>query len=353
MKKLLPLLFALLLFAFPVCAQNSGYGGPAKGFVSAHNISTPSSCTTTNTSNAYSCTTAPSFVPVVGDQVNINFNATNTGAATLAVNGASALPIYKWGATSALIAGDIQASHWCRATMDSNGYWQLEGQLGNGGTTVNASTKISTTGPLGTTLSLQGNPFVTGLAGWTDSGSQWSFSSGAAAHAAGASADTLTSGTAVVSGQSYLLTYTVTQTSGAGVVASFGGISDSTRSTTGTYTKYGTASATTALVFTPQAATAVFSVSAVTLQPVGPALTSCGTGPALQQGSSNVAGRLTTGSSTGTACTVTFATAFTNAPSCVCSGQTLCDVATTNSTLSLSGLTSSDTYMYHCIGLNE
>ncbi|MGO9020470.1 MAG: hypothetical protein ACLQVJ_19195 [Syntrophobacteraceae bacterium] len=221
-----------------------------------------------------------------------------------------------------------------------------------------AATKLSNTAPLGTALSLQGNPFVTGLTGWTDSGSQWSFSSGAAAHATGASADTLTSGTALVSGQPYLLTYTVTQTSGAGVVASFGGVSDSTRSTTGTYTKYGTASATTALVFTPQAATAVFSVSAVTLQPVGPALTSCGTGPTVQQGSGNVAGYVALGSGSPTACTVTFAGGFTNTPACTITPVGSTAVSDALSALSNAAFTvklsATDTgFTYHCIGLNE
>jgi hypothetical protein len=80
--------------------------------------------------NAYTCSTTPSFTPVAGDQILVYFNATNTGASTLAVNSAAAAAIYKWGNTSALVSGDIQAAHYIRATWDGT-HWQLEGQLGN------------------------------------------------------------------------------------------------------------------------------------------------------------------------------------------------------------------------------
>ena len=64
----------------------------------AHNESTPRTCTTTNSGNAYSCTTSPGFTPAAGDTISIDFNAdSNTGSATLAVNGASAATIKKWG----------------------------------------------------------------------------------------------------------------------------------------------------------------------------------------------------------------------------------------------------------------
>ena len=106
----------------------------------AHNQSAMEGCTTTNSSNAYSCTTSPSFTPAAGDQVLVEFNAANTGSATLAVNGARAATLYKWGNKATLASGDIQASHYIRATFDGT-HWQLEGQLGNANATqVNGGT---------------------------------------------------------------------------------------------------------------------------------------------------------------------------------------------------------------------
>ncbi len=96
----------------------------------AHNESTPRTCTTTNSGNAYSCTTSPGFTPAAGDTISIDFNAANTGSATLAVNGASAATIKKWGNSSGLTANDVLAGHWISTTFDGT-YWQLEGQLGN------------------------------------------------------------------------------------------------------------------------------------------------------------------------------------------------------------------------------
>ncbi len=100
----------------------------------AHNESVPRSCTTTNSGNAYSCTTSPAFTPAAGDTISINFNAANTGSATLAVNGASAATIKKWGNSSSLAANDVLAGHWISTTYDGT-YWQLEGQLGNANAT--------------------------------------------------------------------------------------------------------------------------------------------------------------------------------------------------------------------------
>ena len=100
----------------------------------AHNQSVPGSCTTSNSGNAYSCTTSPTFTLGAGDKVDVYFNAQNTGAATLAVNGSSAAAIYKWGNTTALVSGDIQAGHYIRAAYDGS-HWQLEGQLGNANAT--------------------------------------------------------------------------------------------------------------------------------------------------------------------------------------------------------------------------
>jgi hypothetical protein len=52
----------------------------------------------------------------------------------LAVNGASAAAIKKWGNSSGLIANDLLAGHWVAATFDGTN-WQLEGQLGNANAT--------------------------------------------------------------------------------------------------------------------------------------------------------------------------------------------------------------------------
>jgi hypothetical protein len=100
----------------------------------SHNLSVPANCVTTGSANAYSCTTSPSFTPAAGDHIQVEFNVADTGASTLAVNGATAAAIRKWGNTANLAAGDVQANHWISATYDGT-YWQLEGQLGNANAT--------------------------------------------------------------------------------------------------------------------------------------------------------------------------------------------------------------------------
>ena len=110
----------------------NGSSQPVAG--TAHNESVPRTCTTTNGGNAYSCSTSPAFTPAAGDSISIDFNAANTGSATLAVNGAAAATIKKWGNSSSLAANDVLAGHWISATYDGT-YWQLEGQLGNANAT--------------------------------------------------------------------------------------------------------------------------------------------------------------------------------------------------------------------------
>jgi hypothetical protein len=97
----------------------------------AYNLSVPRTCSTTNSGNAYTCTTSPSFTPAAGDVISVDFNAANTGSATLAVNGGPADTIYKNGGALTLASGDLQLNHWVSAILDSNNDWQLEGQLGN------------------------------------------------------------------------------------------------------------------------------------------------------------------------------------------------------------------------------
>jgi hypothetical protein len=121
----------------------------------AHNESAPRSCTTANSGNAYSCTTVPSFTPAGGDTISIDFNVANTGSATLAVNGAAAATIKKWGNSSSLAANDVLAGHWISATYDGS-YWQLEGQLGNANATqINGGAVPASATAIGTNSSGQ------------------------------------------------------------------------------------------------------------------------------------------------------------------------------------------------------
>jgi hypothetical protein len=101
----------------------------------SHNESTPTNCIAASGSGtAYTCTTAPTFTPATGDHIQFKADVANTGSATLAVNGAGAATIKKWGGSGALIANDLLAAHWISATFDGT-YWQLEGQLGNANST--------------------------------------------------------------------------------------------------------------------------------------------------------------------------------------------------------------------------
>jgi len=135
-----------------VVATN-GSGQLAAG--TAHNESAPRNCATTNSGNAYSCTTAPTFTPAAGDTISININAANSGSATLAVNGGAAATIKKWGNSSTLAANDLLAGHWISATYDGT-YWQLEGQLGNANATqVNGGALPANASLVGTNSSSQ------------------------------------------------------------------------------------------------------------------------------------------------------------------------------------------------------
>jgi hypothetical protein len=103
---------------------------------------------------------------VAGDHIQFKADVANTGSATLAVNGATAATIKKWGGSGNLIANDLLAGHWISATFDGT-YWQLEGQLGNS----NAPTATSIAGgalgsipyqsAAGTTAFLAGNTTTT------------------------------------------------------------------------------------------------------------------------------------------------------------------------------------------------
>lgn len=113
----------------------------APSAATSHYLSLPANCVQGNTSTtAYICTTSPSVTPAAGDHIQFEALYANTGSSTLAVNGATAATIKKWGGSGNLIANDLLANHWINATFDGT-YWQIEGQLGNANATqINGTT---------------------------------------------------------------------------------------------------------------------------------------------------------------------------------------------------------------------
>jgi hypothetical protein len=156
-----------------------GNGASPSSAATAHQLNAPLTCTTTNSSNAYSCSTSPTFTPAANDRVQVTFNAANTGSATLAVNGATATTIYKYGGSSALVANDLLAGHIISAVYTGS-QWQLEGQLGNptlvlvaAGTVTLATGSIASgaqalpsTTTVTTTYGTAANILYTDLLGW-------------------------------------------------------------------------------------------------------------------------------------------------------------------------------------------
>src|ERR1043166_9725940 len=86
-----------------------------------------------------------------------------------------------------------------------------------------------------------------------------------------------------------------------------------------------------------------------------PTLSSCGTSPTLATGASDMAGTINVGSGTVTACTLTFGTAFTNAPTCVMNDDStavtgdISAISTTAVTFSFSVSIGSGHIYYVCI----
>jgi hypothetical protein len=86
-----------------------------------------------------------------------------------------------------------------------------------------------------------------------------------------------------------------------------------------------------------------------------PTLSSCGTSPTLATGASDMAGTINVGSGTVTACTLTFGTAFTNAPTCVMNDDStavtgdVSSISTTAVTFSFSVSIGSGHIYYVCI----
>ncbi|MGO9316445.1 MAG: hypothetical protein ACLPXT_12410 [Terracidiphilus sp.] len=126
----------------------------------SHNLSVPANCVAASGSGtAYTCSTSPTFTPATGDHIQFKADVANTGSATLAVNGATAATIKKWGGAGNLIANDMLAGHWISATFDGT-YWQLEGQLGNANATQINGTAISGLSGSGSTLALTTSPSI-------------------------------------------------------------------------------------------------------------------------------------------------------------------------------------------------
>ena len=115
---------------------SSGPGGAlASGaFAAAYSLTEPKvsavlKCPDASTSaTAYHCTTSPTFVPAAGDMiVLISVNQTNSGAATLTVNGQAGTPsITKRQNAVGLDAGDLMAASAVLLTFDGV-YWELQG----------------------------------------------------------------------------------------------------------------------------------------------------------------------------------------------------------------------------------
>ncbi|HXR75154.1 MAG TPA: hypothetical protein VN737_04205 [Bryobacteraceae bacterium] len=85
---------------------------------------------------AYVCSTSPTFTPVKGSRIIFQPDVANTGAATLAVNGASAASITKQAGAAALVANDILASPAEYTLVYDGSTWEMQSQSGNasGGT---------------------------------------------------------------------------------------------------------------------------------------------------------------------------------------------------------------------------
>jgi hypothetical protein len=127
----------------------------------SHNLSVPANCSAASGSgSAYTCTTSPTFTPAAGDHIQFRADVANTGSATLAVNGATAATIKKWGGSGNMIANDLLAGHWISATFDGT-YWQLEGQLGNANATELNGISITGLTGSGSTLALTTSPVFT------------------------------------------------------------------------------------------------------------------------------------------------------------------------------------------------
>jgi hypothetical protein len=87
-----------------------------------------------------------------------------------------------------------------------------------------------------------------------------------------------------------------------------------------------------------------------------PSISACGTSPSTATGSSDLAGEVTVGGGSPVSCVINFNVSFTNAPFCTVVDRTTLSrvtsysVAVASVTVSMSGVTSGDALVYHCIG---
>lgn len=90
-------------------------------------------CVDAGSTDAYACSPAPSLGSYsTGQRVSFKANTANTGAATFAANGLSALAIKKLqgGITTDLATNDIRANQWVEVVYDGTN-WQMMSALGN------------------------------------------------------------------------------------------------------------------------------------------------------------------------------------------------------------------------------
>jgi hypothetical protein len=91
----------------------------------------------------------------------------------------------------------------------------------------------------------------------------------------------------------------------------------------------------------------------LTFEGTAPTVSACGTSPSIV--GNDVAGKVTTGTGSITSCTLTFATAWVNAPMCFVNAQTgiaLLRATPTTTTLVIDSVGTITSYLidYHCIG---
>ena len=116
-----------------------------------HGMGLPLKCTGAGNGTAQTCTTNPQFnaagsavTPVAGDCLIASTSTTNTGAMTLAVNGASAAAVQKLQGTVALTAGDWVSGHYTPMCFDGT-VWDLLDPIVSGAHGIQALTSGTAT----------------------------------------------------------------------------------------------------------------------------------------------------------------------------------------------------------------
>jgi hypothetical protein len=127
----LPTLLSTDIPALPYDAAGAA-AGIASTLATPQNVQqqTYSYATDTGAANAYAVTLSPVPLLVAGEPVIFKAAHANTGASTLAVNGGSAIAIFKQGGSTVLASGDIVAGQAVRVTFDGTNF-QMQSQLAN------------------------------------------------------------------------------------------------------------------------------------------------------------------------------------------------------------------------------